>query len=40
MQKINFTGNLNQKGCAAIFFINEEVKETILRFSEGTVRVL
>ena len=40
MQQINFTRNLDQDGNTAIFFIIEEVKETILDFSQGTVRVL
>ena len=39
-QQINFTGNLIQGGQTAIFFIIEEAKETILDFSQGTVRVL
>ena len=39
MQKISFTGNL-EAGLTAMFFINEEAKETTLNFSEGTVRVL
>ena len=38
MQPINFTGNLEKK--AAMFFIIEEVKETVLDFSQGTVKVL
>ena len=37
MQKINFTGNLEQQG--TIFFITEETKETFLDFSQGTVKV-
>ena len=36
----NFTGNLNREGNTIIFFIIEETKETILDFSEGTVKVL
>ena len=40
MQQINFTGNLDQSGNATMFFIIEEAKETILDFSEGSVRVL
>ena len=40
IQQINFTGNLAQDGNTTIFFITEEAKETILDFSEGTVRVL
>ena len=37
IQQINFTGNLEQQ--AAIFFIIEEAKETVLDFSQGTVKV-
>ena len=42
IQKINFTGNLARHPVANItmFFIIEEVKETILDFSQGTVKVL
>ena len=40
IQQINFTGNLAQDGNTTIFFITEEAKETILDFSEGTVKVL
>ena len=41
IQQINFTGNLAWEGNASIkmFFIIEEAKETILDFSEGTVKV-
>ena len=38
IQKINFTGNLDQDGNTRIFFILE-AKETILNFSQGTVTV-
>ena len=38
MQEIGFTGQLNQN--ATMFFIILEAKETILGFSQGTVRVL
>ena len=37
MQQINFTGNLDRQG--AIFFIIEETKETVLDFSQLTVKV-
>ena len=37
IQQINFTGNLAMQ--AAISFIFEEVKETVLDFSQGTVKV-
>ena len=40
IQQINFTRNLAQDGNATNFFITEEAKETVLDFSEGTVRVL
>ena len=38
--QINFTGNLTRGAGALIFFIIEEVKELVLDFSKGTVRVL
>ena len=37
---MNFTGNLERDGNTTMFFIIEEVKETILNFSQETVRVL
>ena len=37
--KINFTGNLNREEDAKMFFIIEGVKETVLDFSKGTVKV-
>ena len=37
IQKINLTGNLENQ--STIFFIIEEVKETVLDFSEGSVNV-
>ena len=40
IQQINFTGNLDWDGNRTMFVIIEEVKETILYFSEGTLRVL
>ena len=40
IQQINFTGNLEQRGGASIFFIIEKTKEIILDFSQGTERVL
>ena len=36
-QKINFTGNLENN--ALIFFIIEEANETVLDFSQGTIKV-
>ena len=40
IQQINFTGNLEEAGSTAMFFIFEEVKETTLDFLQGTVSVL
>ena len=40
IQQINFTVNLNQQGNTAMFFIIEELKETILDFSQSNVKVL
>ena len=37
IQEINFNGNLEEK--STIFFITEEAKETVLDFSQGTVKV-
>ena len=40
IQQINFTANLDRAGNTIIYFILEEVKETILDLSQGTVKVL
>ena len=40
IQQINFTANSDRAGGATIFFIIEESKETVLDFSQGTVKVL
>ena len=40
MQQINFAANLDRAGNTRIFFILEEAKETIVDFSQGTVKVL
>ena len=42
IQQINFTGNLARDPIAntTLFFIIEEEKETILGFSQGTVKML
>ena len=40
VQQINFTANLDRPGSTRIYFILEEVKETILNFAQGTVKVL
>ena len=37
--QINFTANLDRAGNTTIFFIIEEAKETIFKFSQGTVKV-
>ena len=38
-QQINLTANLDRAGNTRIYFILEEAKETILEFSQGTVKV-
>ena len=38
--QINFTGNLDRIRNTTMFFIIEEVKETIFEFSLGTVKIL
>ena len=40
IQQINFTANLDKAGNTTMFFIIEEAKETVLDFSQGTVKVL
>ena len=40
IQQINFTANLDRARNTRVYFILEEVKETILDFSQGTVKVL
>ena len=40
IQQIHFTGNLDHVGNATVLFILVEVKETILDFSQGTIRLL
>ena len=39
IQQINFTTNLDRAGNTAMFFIIKEAKETVLQFSQGTVKV-
>ena len=39
-QKINLTRNAGRNENTTMIFIVEEVKETILIFSQGTVRVM
>ena len=40
IQQINFTANLDRPGNTRVYFILKEAKETILDFSQGTVKVL
>ena len=40
IQQINFAANLDRAGNTRAYFILEEAKETILDFSQGTVKVL
>ena len=40
IQQIKFTANLDRAGNTRVYFILEEAKETILDFSQGTVKVL
>ena len=40
IQQVNFTANLDRVGNTRIYFILEEAKETVLQFSQGTVKVL
>ena len=40
IQQNNFTANLDRAGNTRVYFILEEAKETILDFSQGTVKVL
>ena len=40
IKQINFTVNLDRTGNTRIYFILEEAKETVLNFSQGTIKVL
>ena len=40
IQEINFTANLDRAGNTRTYFILEEVRETVLDFSQETVKVL
>ena len=40
IQQINFAANLDRAGNTRIYFILEEAKETIVKISERTVKVL
>ena len=39
IQQINFTANLERAEGATMFFVIEKAKETVLDFSQGTVKV-
>ena len=39
-QQMNFTVNLDRDENTTMFFIIEDVKETVLEFSQGTIKVL
>ena len=39
IQQINFTANLDKDGNTTVLFIIEEAKETVLDFSQGTIKV-
>ena len=39
IQQINFAANLDRAGNTRIYFIFEEAKETVLAFSQRTVKV-
>ena len=38
IQKTNFTANLDREGHTTMFFIIEEAKETVFKFSQRTVK--
>ena len=40
IQQINFTANLARVGNTTMFFVIEEVKETLFEFLQGTLKVL
>ena len=40
IQQINFTANLDRARNTTMFFIIDEAKETVLDFSQGTVKIL
>ena len=40
VQQVSFTANFDRNGNTTMFFIIEEAKETVLEFSQGTVKVL
>ena len=40
IQQINSTANLDRADSTIMFFIIKEAKETVLDFSQGTVKIL
>ena len=40
IQQINFTAKLDRARNTRMYFILEEAKETVFKFSQGTVKVL
>ena len=40
IQQIDFMANLDRAGNTIFYFILEEAKQTVFKFSEGTVKVL
>ena len=40
IQQINFAGNIDRVGNRRVFFTLEEARETVLDFSQRTVKVL
>ena len=40
IEQINFTANLDRAGNTRFYFSLEEAKETVFKFSQGTVKVL
>ena len=40
IQQIDFTVNLDREGNTTMFFIIKKAKETVVEFSQGTVKVL
>ena len=40
IQQINFTANIDRAGNTTMFSITEEARETVVHFSQGTVKVL
>ena len=40
IQQINFTANLDRDGNTTMFSIIKQEKENILKFSQGTIKIL